>query len=1410
MASSDDQRWVEVSPSQFPHEREGLAEVRQLLPQQPPFRAWSNFEFRDNHGRWHEVDLLVLGRRRLHLVELKYYSGILRGDDHTWRRSGHRAEDSPLKLARRKAQYLASKLQDEFGAWVREKNVSNPPKTRDVVPWVQESIFLHHEQLVSELSDASAINLYGLDGHARTTHLPGISELLLEPADPDSKIHEDVIAQLMARIGLVHRREREVGSWVIQDEALAEGDGWQEWAASHRVSQQQQARIRFQMVNPGAPETERRRLLTLADHEYRMMSRLSHESILRPADILDDELGVGLVYPLDDDWRRLDLWLADQPEGIALETQLSIIRQVGEALQYAHANRVVHRGVNPHAIWVRQAGTDVKVQVREWQTVGSVTSKQDTTITGVTALVSVDDAAKTDAWLESFTAPEGALAGGADRIRVDVFGLGALAFYLLAGTPPAQSGTSLRTRLHDQQGLDLAPEVPEISSVLRSATLAATHPAVTERTASVADFLAELAHERAASSNSEAGEDPLDAAPGALIGGRFELIRRLGTGSTAVGLLVRDQQDETTPPKVLKVAVDDAAVERLRDEAEVLTSLSHQRFVKLLAGPIDIGGRWALLLERAGEQTLAQALNERTRLSLDLLERWGVDLLTALVQLDATGIDHRDIKPANLGVQEDSRRQKHLVLFDFSLSRAVASALGAGTPPYLDPFLGSGTRTRYDSAAERYAAAVVLFEMATGNTPVHGDGESDAAAISDEATVRADDFDPAVAQPMVTFFQQALARNTEQRHDTAAEMLTLWKQIFQQTETGIPDNAEELRNNAQPDTPLTEAGLSARSLSALEPYKVKTVGDLVAVDPARLSRLSGLAHATRTEIRKAANAWRSKFESMIRARAAPAPLRETVLSDPMTMAEQLLDVARTGRSTTRATLVSQILGITGTIDAFATQSQIAASVDVTPGRANQLITELQELWPGDDRTRDALTTLSEQIGQRLAALGGIATVGELVDHLISVMVENPESDDNQETRLTAGLVRIGVDRQRAIQRGGDEEAAEFVVRRSTGHPVLIASDPTLLDAVADLGSAADHLVSEFNPGDERGKLVPSERTATGLIDTLPETTLRSPLRDTSRLARLAAALSDHAAVSASQELHHRELPPAAAVSHALGAVPPDQGLPADEIRNRVRARFPALAALPKRPRLDHVVAESGLGLHYDHRVRKYMMPAAHHDTTGLDTRAPTSVVPELSSVSTRGVVGERLTQSLARRSFLALAPEATNTTKLIDILSREYGATVINVAQIMIDAMEERASAEGVPWATVLDADAQPDATRAAQGLAALVTRALPVLESAVDDALNQPADGPVVLTDVSLLARYGVVSRLSRWTDLASSKQRALWVVVPQLLASHGAVLDGKPLPLAAPGQLVAVDRDWVNSRASAHAEAEKEGATS
>ncbi len=1404
MSAPKDQRWTVVSPSQFTHEDEGLEIVRNLLPDQAPYRAWSNFEFRDGRGRWHEVDLLVLGRRRLHLVELKYYSGTLHGDDHTWRRDGHRAEDSPLKLARRKAQYFASKLQDEYERWVRERNVPDAPRAREVVPFVQESVFLHHPRFVSELSEASARGLYGIDGLEHHSNLPGISELLLEPGN--DTVRDAVLSQLMKRIGLVQRREREAGSWVIQDGAIAEGEGWQEWEAYHRVVQQRSARIRFQVVPQDAPESERRRVLSIAEHEFRVMSHLNHEGVLRPDDIIDDDLGVGMVYPLSDDWQRLDLWLADHGDQVSIETRLSIIRQVGEALQYAHGNRVVHRGINPSVIWVRPSdGGELRVQVRDWQTAGSVAAEQHSsaTPTGVTALIGADSRAGGTGWLEAFAAPEGSLARGVDRVRVDVFGLGAVAFYLLAGAAAADSVVALTTRLREQNGLDLSADVPEVSTELRTAILNATRPAVSERTSDIASFLDQLAAAEAPPAEDERSIDPLDASPGALLGDRFRLVRRLGRGSTADGLLVRDEFREDKPEHVLKVAINDRAAARLHDEAEVLRAVSSPRVVELIEGPLKVDGREALLLATAGDHTLAQEMSQRPRVSLDLLERWGTDLLRALIELDTAGIDHRDIKPANLGVREGrSDRAKHLVLFDFSLSRAAADAVKAGTPPYLDPFLGTDGRILYDSAAEMYSAAVVLFEMATGQPPVYGDGLSDPSAITDAATVVPAQFDPSTAEPMTAFFRRALARRAADRYDTARDLFAAWQQIFERTTTGAPDNAAELQEQATPETPLTQAGLSARAISALEPFALTTVGDLVAVDAARLSRPLGVKDLTRKEIRAAARVWRSKFGSAIRTRRAATPLRTTVLPDPLTIADRLLAVVRKdSRTSSRADFAARLLGVTPGVDAFASQGQIGASLSkpVTAARVNQMAAELQDAWAAEDDTRDLLDRIGEQALAHLKDLGGIATVGELVDHLITVMVENVDADDNHEVRVTAGLLHVVTDRLRARMRGGDTEVTELQLRRHSGRPLVIGTNSDLLDSTDELARAADRLVAAVNPGDQTDGIVPAARVASSLLEaTRAAEATDSPL-EPGRLARLAAVLSTRAAASATHELHHRGLPAHRALALALKAVAPGQKLPPAEIRDRVRARFPSLASLPERPRLDQIVADSGLDLIYDDVARAYRPPESIHDTTGLESRAPTSLATAAPALSADGVVGQRLADSIARRSFLALAAPGSQLDRLARVLQERHSVQVVNLTSELLGAMHAQADSVGLPWDQVLAADADAPGSRAARGLQSLVERAMPTVTAAIESALTTDATSPVVLTDVGALARYGAMATLSRWTDLTTSRPRPLWLVVPQLLADRGSIVEGKPLPLAAPSQFVVVDRAWIDSQLSA-----------
>lgn len=56
----------------------------------------------------------------------------------------------------------------------------------------------------------------------------------------------------------------------------------------------------------------------------------------------------------------------------------------------------------------------------------------------------------------------------------------------------------------------------------------------------------------------------------------------------------------------------------------------------------------------------------------------------------------------------------------------------------------------------------------------------------------------------------------------------------------------------------------------------------------------------------------------------------------------------------------------------------------------------------------------------------------------------------------------------------------------------------------------------------------------------------------------------------------------------------------------------------------------------------------------------------------------------------------------------------------------------------------------------------------------------------------------LARWTDLGTSRGRAVWLVVPQLAANRGSLLDGHPVPLATPTQFVNLDAEWVDALAA------------
>src|SRR5439155_2878330 len=254
--------------------------------------------------------------------------------------------------------------------------------------------------------------------------------------------------------------------------------------------------------------------------------------------------------------------------------------------------------------------------------------------------------------------------------------------------------------------------------------------------------------------------DPLQAKRGERLEHGFVVERVLGQGATATALLVKKDDKE----HVLKVAISEDQDARLHDEAEALRSL-HSEFIVAIEDEVVINGRTILVLQKAGDKTLAAVLHSEGVPGLEMLARYGDDLLSAVSSLERHGVAHRDIKPHNIGIRSLTKQRNQLILFDFSLAHAPLENLRVGTPGYTDPFLVNRKPRRWDLQAERYSAAATLYEMTLGAgvLPRWGDGQSDPAMTDAELAIDAEKFDPSVREGLVTFFLRALHRDPGQR-----------------------------------------------------------------------------------------------------------------------------------------------------------------------------------------------------------------------------------------------------------------------------------------------------------------------------------------------------------------------------------------------------------------------------------------------------------------------------------------------------------------------------------------------------------------------------------------------------------------------------------------------------------------------
>lgn len=1382
-------RWQVISESNFPWERDALDWLRHQLPDRDPWHAWTNFEFIDDEGKVNEVDLLVLAPSGLYLVEIKSRPGVVTGDTHTWTWKTDDREytyDNPLILANRKAKRLISVLR-------RQPSVA---RARVRLPWIEPLVFLSATSLNCKLAGAAAtgVCLRGRPGSADDmgivgTLLNGVRRGAVdEPAAVDAHQARAVLRGMIDAGVRPSNKHRQVGDYRL-GALIGEGELYQDWEGQHVSLESVRRRVRVYTYAAASSPEARKSLVRQAAREFQILEGIDHPGILKVRDYKESELGPALIFDHDPGAVRLDLLLKDHGARLGVDQRLGIVRQLAETLRHAHGKRLFHRALCPQSVLVHDAeASRPHVRIMNWQTASRDPGTGGTMLRTV-GTIHVDDYVADPG--QAYLAPESFLDDPSLGPTLDVFSLGAIAYHVFSGVPPASGALELQQRLREGPGLRISDVVDGAVQALQDLIQYSTIPDPAGRYGSIDEFLAELerVEDELTRPDPEATVDPAVATSGDRLEGGFTVVRRLGRGSSSDVLLV--EADGEKEPLVLKVALDQSHGERLVAEGEVVAGLRHSNVVEWVR-TLAVSGRTALLMKSAGDRTLAAILREGPRLSLDLVQRFGDELIGVVDYLEQQGVPHRDIKPDNIGISQVGTKGKlQLVLFDFSLSRTSPDNIAAGTHPYLDPFLGQRKPPRWDLQAERYALAVTLHEMITGEPPRWGDGVAAPGLTDDEVTLDPERFDPHLREGMTAFFERALRRDFRQRFDNAEEMLRAWRRVFEEGQSTAParDAFDTIADTATAATTIAELGYTVEAQNVLETMGIHTARELLAVDRVKFRYLKGVGDRIRKEIRDRAKRLALRRPDLIGGRPTVHVGGDTVdgVQSIDELAGLLLPRRPAGDDRAEDAALALFLGLEEPDDGkdplgvWPTVGAAAKAAGIPRPAANDALLKSRDRW----LKLPVITQLRDEVDALVVAHGGVLTVPEAAQGLL-VGHGSPQDDDAQRVRLSTAVVRAVIEAESA------REAPRYQVFDDPVQP-LLASRVELADYAKRLGRAADGIAAA-------DPLLAPQR-AMELLEAVPRPEGVAPLT-AQRLPRLATAASRIAALSSRQEIYPRGMAAAQAIRQSLGALANLRGLSPDQLAQRVLGRYPQAERLPGRPVLDGLLAAAGASLQWSETGSAG--PGYYPTVGGFDPSAgSTTVYVRADTVLAPPVeVGEdvaearrfeaRLQAGLRAGGFLVLtAPPRQARHAEAELLAR-FPLERISLDRLLLDAMRAAAQSARANWDVVLAADASPRGSRDWMNLGRLVTRAA---DRVRDDLIARRA--PLLLVNPGLLARYELMSLVDALRDAAGRPDAppAVWLLAPMDANALPAV-DGVAVPLITSAQWARVPQPWLENR--------------
>jgi predicted ATPase/tRNA A-37 threonylcarbamoyl transferase component Bud32 len=232
-------------------------------------------------------------------------------------------------------------------------------------------------------------------------------------------------------------------------------------------------------------------------------------------------------------------------------------------------------------------------------------------------------------------------------------------------------------------------------------------------------------------------------------------------------------------PVILKILKEEyptlEQITRIKHEYKIAENLEAAGIVKIYRLE-TYQNRLALVCEDFGGQSLKQ-LQEGEKLSLISFLGIAVQLVQALASLHQQQIIHKDIKPANIIINPANGIVK---ITDFS----VASRLSKETPQLSNPNSLEGTlaymspeqtgrmNRAVDYRTDFYSLGVTFYEMLTGELPFKNNDFLELVHCHiAKQPVAIEELNPEVPRPIASLIAKLMAKNAEDRYQSAAGLL---------------------------------------------------------------------------------------------------------------------------------------------------------------------------------------------------------------------------------------------------------------------------------------------------------------------------------------------------------------------------------------------------------------------------------------------------------------------------------------------------------------------------------------------------------------------------------------------------------------------------------------------------------------